>query len=297
MTCRLHHGGSRPEGGAPTRGRRNACAGRSRSASAPSASVATAVAACRCSSRRSSSYIDASFKSASGARGLSPKRATCAPDGPWCTLDRPMLLLRLTRFTGAARSSEARSRPRPVVEPGARCWTSHEITMALEVAATAWPPSTSSICARSSSAQDAGRRRGKRVAALDGVSLHDVDAARCVAILGQNGSGKSTLVRLLSTLLLHDGGCAPSSATTRQGDARGAAARQPRLGRGELLQEDVRVENLSYAARFYGLPPSQTRDRIPEILARVGFPTDRRNEPMENLSRACSRRSRSRARC
>src|SRR5947208_16188840 len=28
----------------------------------------------------------------------------------------------------------------------------------------------------------------------------------CVAILGQNGSGKSTLVRLLSTLLIDDGG-------------------------------------------------------------------------------------------
>src|SRR5437763_9026301 len=28
----------------------------------------------------------------------------------------------------------------------------------------------------------------------------------CVAILGQNGSGKSTLVRLLSTLLINDGG-------------------------------------------------------------------------------------------
>src|SRR5712691_5289668 len=45
------------------------------------------------------------------------------------------------------------------------------------------------------------------------------------------------------------------------------------------------VENLSYAARFYGLRASETRDRIPEILGRVGFPEDRRDEPMENLSR------------
>jgi ABC-2 type transport system ATP-binding protein len=30
---------------------------------------------------------------------------------------------------------------------------------------------------------------------------------------------------------------------------------------------------------------SQTRVRIPEILERVGFPSDRRGEPMENLSR------------
>jgi ABC-2 type transport system ATP-binding protein len=44
-------------------------------------------------------------------------------------------------------------------------------------------------------------------------------------------------------------------------------------------------ENLSYAARFYGLTHADTSRRIPEILARVGFPAERRGEPMENLSR------------
>jgi ABC-2 type transport system ATP-binding protein len=45
------------------------------------------------------------------------------------------------------------------------------------------------------------------------------------------------------------------------------------------------AENLSYAARFYGMTPNQTRTAIPEILEKVGFPADRRNEGMENLSR------------
>jgi ABC-2 type transport system ATP-binding protein len=44
-------------------------------------------------------------------------------------------------------------------------------------------------------------------------------------------------------------------------------------------------ENLHYAARFYGMTPSETSERIPIILERVGFPPDRRTEPMENLSR------------
>src|SRR3989442_2910027 len=45
------------------------------------------------------------------------------------------------------------------------------------------------------------------------------------------------------------------------------------------------VENLAYAARFYGLTPRETRDRIPEILDRVGFPKSRRTHGMEHLSR------------
>ena len=45
------------------------------------------------------------------------------------------------------------------------------------------------------------------------------------------------------------------------------------------------AENLGYASRFYGMTSAETRDEIPRILERVGFAADRRNEPMENLSR------------
>jgi ABC-2 type transport system ATP-binding protein len=45
------------------------------------------------------------------------------------------------------------------------------------------------------------------------------------------------------------------------------------------------TENLSYAARFYGLTARDTSGKIPAILERVGFPPDRRGEPMEDLSR------------
>jgi ABC-2 type transport system ATP-binding protein len=49
-----------------------------------------------------------------------------------------------------------------------------------------------------------GRKR-VHVEALRGLTF-DLARGECIAILGQNGSGKSTLVRLLSTLLLPDGG-------------------------------------------------------------------------------------------
>src|SRR2546423_11224943 len=52
----------------------------------------------------------------------------------------------------------------------------------------------------------AGRFSRKRPwPALDDVTF-TIARGECVAILGQNGSGKSTLVRLLSTLLIDDGG-------------------------------------------------------------------------------------------
>src|SRR5216117_1072416 len=53
--------------------------------------------------------------------------------------------------------------------------------------------------------RERGRRR--RVAALKGLTF-TIQRGETVAVLGQNGSGKSTLVRLLSTLLLGDGGSA-----------------------------------------------------------------------------------------
>src|SRR5213595_1434960 len=129
------------------------------------------------------------------------------------------------------------------------------------------------------------RKRRRRVAALEGVTF-TMERGECVAILGQNGSGKSTLVRLLSTLLLPDGG----SATIFGHDV----VREPRAVQRLVNRVSVEAsffkkmssaENLAYAARFYGIGPSRTRNQIPEILAQVGFPAERRNEPMENLSR------------
>jgi ABC-2 type transport system ATP-binding protein len=128
------------------------------------------------------------------------------------------------------------------------------------------------------------RRRRERVEALRGISF-EMARGECVAILGQNGSGKSTLVRLLSTLLLHDGGSATLFGHPIS-DTRAVRRLVNRVSvEASFFKKMSSTENLSYAARFYGLTVAQTRDRIPEILERVGFPAKRRNEAMEDLSR------------
>jgi ABC-2 type transport system ATP-binding protein len=131
-----------------------------------------------------------------------------------------------------------------------------------------------------------GRFRGKRrVAALKGVTF-TMQRGETVAILGQNGSGKSTLVRLLSTLLLHDGGNARVFGHDVFAEARAVRRLVNRVSvEASFFKKMSAFENLSYAARFYGMTAGQTKDAIPEILGRVGFPNDRRGESMENLSR------------
>src|SRR5229473_2948513 len=129
------------------------------------------------------------------------------------------------------------------------------------------------------------RKRRRRVAALEGVTF-TMDRGECVAILGQNGSGKSTLVRLLSTLLLPDGGSATIFGHDVVKDSRPVQRLVNRVSvEASFFKKMSSEENLSYAARFYGMGPTETREKIPKILGRVGFPTDRKHEGMEHLSR------------
>jgi ABC-2 type transport system ATP-binding protein len=129
------------------------------------------------------------------------------------------------------------------------------------------------------------RRRRRRVAALHGVTF-SLRRGECVAILGQNGSGKSTLVRLLSTLLLHDGGSAHVFGHDVFTEQRAVQRLVNRVSvEASFFKKMSAAENLGYASRFYGMTSSDTRDEIPRILERVGFPKERRGEPMENLSR------------
>ncbi len=129
------------------------------------------------------------------------------------------------------------------------------------------------------------RRRRGAVSALAEVSF-SIRPGECLAVLGQNGSGKSTLVRILSTLVLPDGGSARVFGHDVEREAQAVRSLVNRVSvEASFFKRMSAVENLSYSARFYGLTPAVTRTRIPEILERIGFPVGRSSEPMQDLSR------------
>src|ERR1700758_4736870 len=113
-----------------------------------------------------------------------------------------------------------------------------------------------------------GRFAKRRMSALQGVTF-TMERGECVAILGQNGSGKSTLVRLLSTLLLPDGG---SDEIFGYGVFTEGGAVKRLVNRvsveASFFKKMSAAENLAYAARFCGMGPRETHARIPEILER-----------------------------
>src|SRR5215471_12895228 len=131
-------------------------------------------------------------------------------------------------------------------------------------------------------------RYGQREA-LRGISL-DVLPGEIFGLLGPNGSGKTTLFRILSTLMLPTGGQALISGfdVARQAD-------EVRRRIGVVFQEqsiDVKLtaaENLWHQGHLYGLRGSLLRDRIREMLGRVGL-EDRAKEKVETFSGGMQRR-------
>src|SRR5437764_8777138 len=105
------------------------------------------------------------------------------------------------------------------------------------------------------------RKRRRRVAALKDVTF-EIERGECVAILGQNGSGKSTLVRLLSTLLLHEGGNAHIFGYDVFREPRAVQRLVNRVSvEASFFKEMSAAADLGYGAGFYGMTPRRTTRR------------------------------------
>lgn len=129
------------------------------------------------------------------------------------------------------------------------------------------------------------KRPSRLITAVDRISFH-VKKGECYGILGPNGSGKSTLIRLISTLLIPDGG---TVTVFGKDAARETAAVRRMINRvsvdAAFFKKLSAMENLSYAARLYGLDLKEARRQAGEIMERMGLPAKKWSSPLENLSR------------
>lgn len=125
----------------------------------------------------------------------------------------------------------------------------------------------------------------KLVRAVDGVSLA-VRRGEIYGLLGANGSGKSTLIRLFSTLLEPDAGAVRVFGHDVRADEMAVKRLINRVSvEASFFKKLSAMENLVYAGRLYGVPPSSSRARARKILERLGVPAKRHDEPLEKLSR------------
>jgi ABC-2 type transport system ATP-binding protein len=137
--------------------------------------------------------------------------------------------------------------------------------------------------------RESGARWWRRTS-KDKVALHALDlvveAGGITGILGPNGSGKSTLIRILGTLLTPDSGRAMVFGWNVVSEPLSVRRHVNRVSvEAAFFKELSPWENMLYAARLYGGGASGTRERVLDILGRLGLPGDTVDRPMRQLSR------------
>ncbi|TMB57731.1 MAG: ABC transporter ATP-binding protein [Chloroflexi bacterium] len=129
-----------------------------------------------------------------------------------------------------------------------------------------------------------GRKR-KPVVAINDVTMR-IPRGEIYGVLGANGSGKSTLIRLVSTLLTLDSGRVE---VFGHDIAREEMAVKRLINRvsvdAAFFKKLSPHENLTYAARLYGMDARQAKREAIRILARLGIGDKRLGRPLEQMSR------------
>jgi ABC-2 type transport system ATP-binding protein len=127
------------------------------------------------------------------------------------------------------------------------------------------------------------------VRALRGIDLA-VPRGSVLGVLGPNGAGKTTAVRILTTLLLPDGGKAVVEGLDVVRQA-GAVRRIIGLsGQSAAIQEELTGrENLEIVGRLYHLSWAQARSRAEELLGQFDL-LDAAARPAKNYSGGMQRR-------
>jgi ABC-2 type transport system ATP-binding protein len=109
------------------------------------------------------------------------------------------------------------------------------------------------------------------VRALDGLSL-EVETGSIFGLLGPNGAGKSTTVKILTTLSLADSGEARLAGLDVVRDAERVRRSIGVVGQKAGLDPDATGrENLEMQAEIYGIRGGARRERVDELLERLGL--------------------------
>ena len=121
--------------------------------------------------------------------------------------------------------------------------------------------------------------------ALKDVSF-EVAKGETYGLLGPNGSGKSTLIRVLSTLLVPDGGEVRLLGHLLPDEERAVRQKIGRVSADAAFYKKLSArENLLYSALLYGLPARQAERRAMEILEQLGLEGERFTDPLQDMSR------------
>ena len=128
-------------------------------------------------------------------------------------------------------------------------------------------------------------RKKKPVMAINDVSLR-IERGEIYGVLGANGSGKSTLIRLFSTLLTLDTGRVEVFGHDIERDEMAVKRMINRVSVDAAFFKKLSpFENLAYAARLYGMDPTEAKAESIRILARLGIAEKRLSRPLEQMSR------------
>ncbi len=127
------------------------------------------------------------------------------------------------------------------------------------------------------------------VAALKGVSIR-VPYGKVFGLLGPNGAGKTTLVRILTTLLNHDGGTVTVGGFDVRHEANSVRGAVGLTGQYAATDEYLTGrENLELVGRLYHLDKETIRKRTDELLEKFGL-TDAADRPAKTYSGGMRRR-------
>ena len=128
-------------------------------------------------------------------------------------------------------------------------------------------------------------RRKPPVVAVDDVSIR-LERGEIYGLLGANGSGKSTFIRLVSGLLTLDEGRVEVFGHDLVREEMAVKRLINRVSVDAAFFKKLSpAENLSFAARLYGLDPGAARKEAIRIMGRLGIGEKRMSRPVEQMSR------------